>query len=179
MRVTAGKFRGRKLIDRPMEHLRPTADLVKQAVFNKLAFSISGGRVLDLFCGTGAIGIEAISRGAREVVFVDASPKSIKLTKDNLAVLNNPSEAKVICGDYKEVLKNLKGGFDIIFLDPPYKSGIYEDCVREIFSLALLKNDGIIVCEHNKEDSFDFSPFEVVDGKIYGIKKITYLKNLE
>lgn len=177
MRITAGKFKGRKLIDRPMEHIRPTADMVKQAIFNKLAFVVGGARVLDLFCGTGAIGIEAISRGAGEVVMADGSAKSIALTKDNLKLLSFPKEGVVIQGDYKKVLKSLKGKFDIIFLDPPYKSGVYEECLSQIKNLDLLADEGVIVCEHNKEDQFDFSQFEVESQKIYGIKSITYLVN--
>lgn len=177
MRITAGKYKGRKLIDRPMEHIRPTADMVKQAIFNKLAFVMGGARVLDLFCGTGAIGIEAISRGAREVVMADASHKSIMLAKDNLSLISSPKEGRIVEGDYKKVLAGLKGKFDIIFLDPPYKSGIYEDCLKEIKNLDLLAEDGIIVCEHNKEDNFDFSMFEIESEKTYGIKMITYLVN--
>lgn len=177
MRITAGKFRGRKLIDRPMEHIRPTADMVKQAIFNKLAFVIGGARVLDLFCGTGAIGIEAISRGARGVVMADANHKSVLLTKDNLSLLSNPKEGRVIEGDYKKVLAELQGKFDIIFLDPPYKSGIYEDCLEKIKNLDLLAEDGVIVCEHNREDEFDFSSFEIESQKTYGIKMLTYLVN--
>ena len=84
MRVTAGKFKGRNLIDNKYEHIRPTADMVKQAIFNKLAFDLPNSRALDLFCGTGALGIEAISRGAREVVFIDKDPRSVALTKANL-----------------------------------------------------------------------------------------------
>ena len=178
MRITAGKFKGRKLIDRPFEHLRPTADMVKQAIFNKLAFVICGARVLDLFCGTGALGIEAVSRGASRVVMSDLNPKSISLTKDNLKNLANPKECEVLQGDYKDVLKKLAGKqFDIIILDPPYKSGIYEDCVRRIFDFNLLAPEGIIVCEHNREDKFDFLPFSVESEKFYGIKAVTYLVN--
>ncbi len=81
MRVTTGKYRGRKLIENKYDHIRPTADVVKQAVFNKLAFVVLDSRVLDLFCGTGALGIEAISRGASEVVFADKDPRSVALTK--------------------------------------------------------------------------------------------------
>lgn len=174
MRVTAGRFKGRKLIDRPFEHIRPTADMVKQAVFNKIHFSLPDARVLDLFCGTGALGIEALSRGAREVVFVDADPRSVKLTKDNLASLG-AQETVLLC-DYKKAIEKLEGQFDIILLDPPYKGGLYEDCIKKIFEKHLLSDDGMIVCEQCKTDKFDFSPFEIIDEKTYGIKQVTYLK---
>ena len=176
MRVTAGKYKGRKLIDRPFEHIRPTADMVKQAVFNKLAFDISGAKVLDLFCGTGALGIEALSRGAEKVVMADLNPKSVALTKDNLKLLSNPSNAQVVLGDYKKVLDKLQTEkFDIIILDPPYKSGVYEDCLKRINEFDMLADEGIIVCEHNKDDKFDYSLFNVESEKVYGIKGVTYL----
>lgn len=176
MRITAGKYKGRKLIDRPYEHIRPTADVVKQAIFNKLAFVVSGASVLDLFCGTGALGIEALSRGAKKVILSDCNPKSVMLAKDNLKMLSSPSEGRVLQGDYRKILKMLKGDmFDIIILDPPYKSGVIDDCLKDIFALKLLAPDGVIVFEHDKSDKFDFSLFEVESEKIYGIKAVTYL----
>ena len=177
MRVTTGKYRGRKLIENKYDHIRPTADVVKQAVFNKLAFVVLDSRVLDLFCGTGALGIEAISRGASEVVFADKDPRSVALTKSNLKNLGVVEKHRVITGDYKNVIKMLSGqNFDIIILDPPYQSGVYEDAIQKIYDSKLLSDDGIIVCEHNQKDEFNFVPFEVVDEKVYGIKKISYLK---
>lgn len=175
MRITAGKFRGRVLIENKYEHIRPTADVVKQAIFNKLAFVVPNSRVLDLFCGTGALGIEALSRGASEVIFADKDFRSINLTKENLKSLN--IDAKVIKLSYDKAIVSLKDKqFDIIILDPPYKSGVYEDCIKKIAENNLLSNNGIIVCEHDKKDEFDFSPFKIVDEKRYGIKMVTYLQ---
>ena len=177
MRVTTGKYRGRKLIENKYEHIRPTADVVKQAVFNKLAFVVPGSEILDLFCGTGALGIEGLSRGAESVVFADKDPRSIALTKRNLDLLGIKENYKIITGDYKNVIKMLSSKkFDVIILDPPYQSGVYEDAIQKIFENKLLKDDGVIVCEHNQKDSYDFSPFCVDCEKTYGIKKITYLK---
>lgn len=178
MRVTAGRFKGRTLIDRPLEHIRPTADMVKQAIFNKLQFELPQAKVLDLFCGTGALGIEALSRGAKEVVFADLDARSTKLTKNNLSKLGNPPEARVLNGDYAATIEKLAGQkFDIIILDPPYKSGVYEDCLKRLFDKKLLADDGVIVCEQEKTIDIDFSLFDLVDQKIYGIKKVSYLKN--
>lgn len=175
MRVTAGKYRGRVLIDNKFEHIRPTADVVKQAIFNKLSFKVPNARVLDLFCGTGALGIEAISRGAREVIFADKDARSVNLTKQNLKNLG--VEVKVIKLSYEKTIEFLKDKkFDIIILDPPYKSGVYEDCVKLIAEKGILADDGVIVCEHDKKDEFDFSPFKIVDEKRYGIKMVTYLE---
>ena len=175
MRVTAGKFKGRVLIENKFAHIRPTADIVKQAIFNKLNFILPNSKVLDLFCGTGALGIEAISRGAREVVFADKDVRSIGLTKQNLSKLN--IEGRVYKASYEKMIEKLAGeNFDVILLDPPYASGVYEDCLKRIYENNLLADGGIIVCEHNKKDEFDYSPFEVVDEKRYGIKMVTYLQ---
>lgn len=174
MRVTAGKFKGRNLIDNKFEHIRPTADMVKQAVFNKLQFCLNGARVLDLCAGTGALGIEALSRGAKEVVFVDKDARSCTLIKQNLAKLG--VEAKVVkigAIEACEILKDQK--FDIILFDPPYKSELYEKVVDKLAETRILADEGVLVVEQAKEDKYNWnSAFEIQDEKIYGIKKITY-----
>lgn len=176
MKIVAGKYKGKKLIDRPLEHIRPTADMVKQSIFNKLQFKLIDAKVLDLFCGTGALGIEALSRGAASVVFSDLDKRSVKLTQDNLSSIGNPSNAKVFCGDFKEIIAKLKGEeFDIIILDPPYKSGIYQQCLQLIEQNSLLAEEGIIVCEQEKSNEIDYLPFSVADERTYGIKKVAYL----
>lgn len=174
MRIVAGKFKGKQLKDNPYRHIRPTTDKVKQALFTKLQFEILGARVLDLFCGTGALGIEAISRGASEVVFVDVNDRSVRLTKENLASLK--SDAKVIKGDANVVLGFLDGEFDLILLDPPYQSGLYEKMLTKIGERGLLSEDGTIVCEHSREDDYCWEPFEVYDEKDYGTITLTYLR---
>lgn len=176
MRVTTGKYKGKRLIDNTFEHIRPTADIVKQSIFNKLSLEVEGAKVLDLFCGTGALGIEAISRGAEEVVFADKDARSLSLTKQNIQNLKIEEKYKVLRGDYKSTLKMLAGQkFDIIILDPPYKSGVYEDVIKLLFEGDYLEKEGVIVCEHDKKDKFDFSLFETIDEKVYGIKMVTYL----
>lgn len=174
MRITAGKFKGRVLNKVPYSHIRPTADVVKQAMFNKLAFVLPGARVLDLFCGSGALGIEAISRGAGEVIFVDKDSRSVALTKDNLKNLG--ITASVLRAPFESALKTLTGKFDIIILDPPYKSNDYTSALMLIEEYGLLAEDGIIVCEHDKHDKLDPLDYQVVDEKIYGLKCLTYLK---
>ncbi len=175
MRVTAGKFKGRNLQKNVYEHIRPTADVVKQAIFNKLAFEIAGANVLDLFCGTGALGIEAISRGAAKVVFVDKDSRSANLTKTNLK--NFSIEAKVIRSSFDNAIKLLKGEeFDIIILDPPYKANLYNKALELILENEILSKIGVIVCEHSKDEEIDFSKFESVERKDYGSKCVTYLR---
>lgn len=174
MRVDAGKFKGRRLLENKYEHIRPTTDKVKQALFVKLQFFIPEKRVLDLFCGTGAMGIEAISRGASEVVFVDKDIRSVEMTKQNLKNLGLTN--KVNKCDACVFLEKCTQKFDLIFLDPPYKSGLYEKVLKIIFDKNILEDEGIVVCEHAKEDMFDFSPFVVDCEKKYGNIVLTYLK---
>lgn len=174
MIISSGKFRGRKLVDNHFDHIRPTADIVKQAMFNKLSFEVQDAKVLDLFCGTGALGIEAISRGAKEVVFADKDTRSLSQTKLNLKNLE-VNDARVLKGDFKDVLKKLRGEkFDIVLLDPPYMSGAYEDALALIKENELLSLNGIIVCEHDKGVEIDSQGFNQIDQKRYGTKMVTY-----
>ena len=173
MRVDAGLFKGRRLLENKYEHIRPTTDKVKQALFVKLQFFVPEKRVLDLFCGTGAMGIEAISRGAEKVVFVDKDARSIDMTKQNLKNLG--IKAQVIKCDSLLFLEKCEEPFDLIILDPPYKSGLYEKVLQKIYEGKLLSEEGIIVCEHAQEDNFDYGDFKVFDEKRYGNIKLTYL----
>ncbi len=173
MKIDSGKFKGRRLIENKFEHIRPTTDKVRQALFVKLQFFLPGKRVLDLFCGTGAMGIEALSRGAEEVVFVDKDFRSVQMTNENLK--NMKLTQKAIKMDALAFLERNKKQFDLIILDPPYKSGLYEKVLQKIFENNTLADDGIIVCEHAKEDNFDFSLFETFDEKRYGNIMLSYL----
>lgn len=171
MRVDSGIFKGRRLLENKFEHIRPTTDKVRQALFTKLQFFLPNKRVLDLFCGTGALGIEALSRGASEVVFVDKDARSASMTRENLKNLG--VKAKVIRCDAVKFVESCEEKFDLIILDPPYKSGLYEKIVPKLF--PLLEEDGIIVCEHDKKDVFNYSPFVIYDEKRYGNTVLTYL----
>ena len=177
MRVDAGKYKGRRLIENKYDHIRPTTDKVRQALFVKLQFFVPEARVLDLFCGTGAMGIEALSRGASEVVFVDKDERSVQMTKANLKNLG--ITAKVNKCDACTFLEKAEGQFDLIVLDPPYKSGLYEKVLEKIYERDLLAEEGIIVCEHSTEDTFEYANFEVFDEKKYGNIMLTYLSNKE
>ncbi len=162
-------------MDNKFSHIRPTADIVKQSIFNKLGEFVQDAKVLDLFCGTGALGIEAISRGAKDVTFADKDPRSLALTKQNLKNLG--IDARTKRGDYKEVLKSLRGEqFDLILLDPPYMSGVYEDALALITEYDILAPDGIAVCEHEKTVPIEAKDYSILDQKRYGIKMVTYLK---
>lgn len=174
MKVNAGKFKGRNLVENKYDHIRPTTDKVRQALFTKLQFFIKDKDVLDLFCGTGALGIEALSRGAKSCIFVDKDFRSVQMTKENLK--NLKIDAKVVKCDAEKFLDVLKVSFDIILLDPPYKSGLYEKILKKIYEQKILNEGGIIVCEHATNDTFDYSPFSVYDEKKYGNITLTYLE---
>lgn len=174
MRVIAGKYKGKQLLSPKTNNVRPTGDKVKQAIFTKLQFFVDGARVLDLFCGSGALGIEALSRNAKEVVFVDKSIDSIKLTKKNLSLINQ--NCKVINADFKIALERFKEQFDLILIDPPYASGVYETCLELIYKYNLLSHNGIIVCERDKTNIISCDKFKLFDTKDYGTVSVDYFE---
>ncbi len=148
MRVITGSARGRRLKTPDNYDIRPTTDNVKEAVFNILQFDLEGRRVLDLFAGTGQLGIEALSRGAAEAVFVDESRESVRIVKENLRTCG--FSAPVF---QQNALDFLRGGekFDIIFVDPPYDAGLYEPVLKSIRAVDKLSDGGIIICEARRE----------------------------
>lgn len=174
LKIDSGKFKGRRLIENKYDHIRPTTDKVRQALFTKLQFFLPQAKVLDLFCGTGAMGLEAFSRGAAEVDFVDKDFRSVQMTKTNLKNLG--VDFKVVKCDALVYLEKCEKKYDLIILDPPYKSGLYEKVLDKIYEKGLLAEDGVIVCEHAKEDMFDYGNFAVFDEKKYGNIVLTYLE---
>ncbi len=132
--------------------------------------------MLDLFCGTGAMSIEALSRGAKSVTMVDKDFRSVEMARQNLK--NIGIEQKVIKCDALLFLEKCDASFDLIILDPPYKSGLYESVLEKIFEKNLLKDDGIIVCEHAKEDEIVCDKFEIFDEKRYGNIMLTYFQKI-
>ena len=155
LRVIAGTAKGHKLKTIKGLTTRPTSDKVKGAVFNILAALIPGANVLDIYAGTGSLGIEALSRGADSAVFVDKSSECFHTIKENLAHTKLESKATVIAGDVFVALnkfsKNNKK-FDIIFLDPPYGKGLVEKTLKNIAENDIIMQEGIIVAEHDVED---------------------------
>ncbi len=148
MRVITGSARGRRLKTPEGQDIRPTTDNVKESVFNILQFDIEGRRVLDLFAGTGQLGIECLSRGAREAVFIDADRDAVKIIKENLKTCG--FSAPVLQQDALSYLNN-GGKFDLIFVDPPYDAGLYEPVLEKINSVDILLDGGIILCESRRE----------------------------
>lgn len=188
MRVIAGKYKGRKLNTPEDYEIRPTSDKAKEALFSILTNEIYGARVLDLFAGTGSLGIEALSRGAEYCVFADASRKSLSLVKENLQHCKVEEKTKVMAGDYKKVLKNLgdkmsdglEEPFDIILLDPPYNKGMLDDAFRLIAEGGLLAEGGTIVAEHRKEEILadDIHGFSKFKERRYGVVMLSIYNNI-
>lgn len=175
MRIIAGKHKGRILSSFEAENIRPTSDRVKEAIFSKIQFVLSGSVVLDLFGGTGNFGLEALSRGAGKVYICDNNDKSINLiNKNNLAL---GESAIIIKNDFKKILKNFCGTkFDIIFLDPPYATNYGEQSLAAILENGLLSKNGFVIFEHNKGKNFDFLGYEIFDQKTYGTMQVSFLR---
>lgn len=174
MRVISGKYKGKILKSPTSDNIRPTGDKVKQGLFTKLQFFVQDKVVLDLFCGSGGLGIEALSRGAKKVYFVDKDKRSIALTKQNLTGLDG--DYKVMNATYAQALNTITEQADLILIDPPYASGVYADVLNIIFEKNLLSKEGIIVCEHPNELKFD-SPFMMFDQKRYGTVTLSFMSN--
>ena len=174
MRVITGKARGVALKTPEGLQTRPTADRVKEALFSILHFDIPGARVLDLFGGTGQLGIEALSRGAKSAVFVDASDAACRLIKENLRRAKMEGEGQVIRADFLEYLSRCRESFDIILLDPPYAEVFLENALNKISEIDILKSGGIIVAERPVEKAFPVEISGFTRSKDYKYGK-TYL----
>ena len=147
VRVITGKARGISLKTPVGMATRPTADRVKEALFSIIQYDVPGTKVLDLFAGTGQLGIEALSRGAARSVFVDERADACVLVKENLNKTRLESDAQVIRSDYAAYLRTCKEKFDLIFLDPPYAEVFLENSLKMITEIDILQSNGIIVTE--------------------------------
>ena len=155
MRIIAGQYKGRRLRPVPGNAVRSTADRVRESLFNILAAEIPGTEVLDLFCGAGLLGIEALSRGAAHATFVDVSRRSVQRTRDNLTEIRAGDTGDVIHSDAFAALRTFtrKGStFDLIFADPPYGEGLAQKTARAIADAEACASEGILVIEHHKKD---------------------------
>lgn len=175
MRIVAGKYRGRKLTPPSDDSVRPTTDRIKETVFNILQWDVEGARVLDLFAGSGALGIECLSRGAAEVVFADKSPASVALIRQNLKGIEG--SYRVLTADFMGVLRSADGRFDLIFIDPPYKSGLGELAVDAAFDLGRVAEGGTVVYEHSSELPFKCAREDVkVRTKVMGSVTVEFIR---
>ena len=169
MRVITGKCRGRKLLEPVGKDVRPTTDQVKEALFNIIQFDVEGRKVLDLFAGTGQLGIEALSRGAAECVFVDSSRDSIRLVQENLRRCG--LTARVIQCDSLGFLRSGEK-FDLVFIDPPYGSGLDAQAMEAVKAFDILSKGGIMICESRPETLLPEFPAEYGSSRVYRYGKI-------
>ena len=179
MRITAGKFKNKQVKTIDSDLIRPTLSKIRESIFNVLQDKICEATFLDLFAGSGIMGIEAASRGANEIIFIEKNPKHYKLLKENLKSfdVNN----KTFLADSTNIIEKFdENKFDIIFSDPPYKTDLNNKVLEIIANKKLLKNDGIIILESNKTEDFteiiNKCNFEVIKEKLYGDTKLIYLK---
>ena len=168
MRVISGRLRGKRLEMLKVDAVRPTTDKVKESIFNVIQFDVMGASFLDLFAGSGQIGIEALSRGTQKVTFVDESKRAIDVVRRNLASTKLLERAEVVQNEAISFLRQTRERFDIAFLDPPYKTGILQkalDLVADVMS-----ERGIIICEHSAEEILptNIKKFSVSKSYKYG-----------
>lgn len=174
MRIVGGKYRGRVLCSFKGEEIRPTADKVRESLFNILNIEIVGSRFLDLFCGTGAVGIEALSRGAGFVALNDLSRESLSVAQKNLDLIGKPINVKIYNLNALTLLEKAAEPFDIIFIDPPYKGGFNESAVEKCQSV--LAPFGTVVLESEFTEKDEIGVFRKFKEKKYGRTYLTFYK---
>lgn len=178
MRIISGKYKGRNISGYNIDGTRPTMDRVKESVVGSIQTRIKNSICLDLFAGSGSVGLELISNGAKECYLVDNNKKVIDTISYNIDQLCIEEPCHLCLCDYKEALKKFKLEnikFDIIFLDPPYKSEYLNACLKLIYECELLNNNGIIVCEF-EDEKFECK-YNLVKEKKYGSKQIRIYEN--
>jgi 16S rRNA (guanine(966)-N(2))-methyltransferase RsmD len=178
MKVISGTLKGRNIIGFDTPGTRPTMDRVKESLFGMIQDYIKGSTVLDLFSGSGNLGIEAISNGAKYCYFIDHSVDAIKVIKENTHNFNIMDKCNIILSDWKKALNSFKGmKFDIIFVDPPYEYDVYEKVMNKVNELELLNKNGLIILEHANlklKDTYD--NLSLYKSKKYGNKTVNVYK---
>ena len=183
MRIISGTMRGTKLFTLEGENTRPTLDRVKEALFSKINEKLFSATVLDLFSGSGSLGLEALSRGAQKVIMCDSSRDAIKIIKQNIEKTRTTDKITLLNCDFKKAISEIKKTnniqFDIVFLDPPYDSNFATQSVNIIMQNKLLKDDGIIIIETDDKDkiinNLDYDNINIYDVKKYGRAYLFFL----
>lgn len=178
MRVISGKYKGRNIKGFDIIGTRPTMDRVKESLFASINSNLKNSVILDLFAGSGNLGIEALSNGSTKAYFIDNNKTAIKTIKENVKNIKITEDIFIYNMDYLEALKYFKNNnikFDIIFLDPPYKDKILSNILDIIYNYDLLNKDGILVLEYDN-DKIDYNNYELIKNKKYGNKYVMILK---
>ena len=180
LRIIAGELKGRKLRSVHGTKTRPTADRTREAIFNIIAFQVQGSAVLDLFAGTGAFGIEALSRGAESVVFVDNDSDSISVLRENTTRISPEHRTKIIQWDLTRNLNCLRSSrpvFNLVFLDPPYNKNFIEPTLLNLHTSHSVERNALIVVEHSSREPVPKGrlPFEIADQRRYGKTLVSFL----
>lgn len=198
MRIIGGEFKGRKLASLKGIQIRPTADRVKESIFNILSFHPRQANVLDLFAGTGAMGLEAISRGARGAIFIDFSINALDMVKKNIKSLRMENQTKAIKWDISKNLKCIRGmvpfppsvpsdlkkedkgshRFNLVFIDPPYNRMLVQTALHHLYASGSLRKDAMVVVEHSQSEPIPDDPlvYKVEDQRKYGETWVSFLK---
>ena len=182
MRIITGRARGIQLVTLEGDMTRPTSERAKMAIFSSLQFELEGRRVLDLFAGSGQMGLEAVSRGAAHAVLVDQSKDAVNVIRKNAEKTRLEEDCTIVCSDFSEFLRQRRGreGFDLIFIDPPYGMHACRAAVEALLDNRLLKPHGIVVLESGEPDPLGVdSPlaakFEVIKTARYGVAYVNIL----
>ncbi len=175
MQITGGYLKSRKIISPKSENVRPTLSKTRESVFNILMniINFEDSSFLDVFAGSGIMGIEAASRGFNDVFFVEKDKKTYFLLKENLKNLG--LNLKIYYGDSNRVLKTLDKKFDVIYADPPYKANLYNSIITVIKEKEILNTGGILILEHPEDELINTDGFKLIKQKKYADKIITYL----
>ena len=181
MRIISGKYRGKEVFGYQLEGTRPTQGRIKESLFAMIQNEVGEAKVLDLFAGTGNLGLEALSNGARHCTFVDNNQKAVQTIKKNIHNLNIPTDQhKVILSDYQAFLNQDKESYDVIFLDPPYRYTVLSELLNDLVTKEKITSGGIVVCEYEQGNLIESvqNLVQTKDRK-YGYKRITIYKREE
>lgn len=183
MRIVAGKYGGRKLVAPKGRGVRPTLEKVREAIFDTLGPRLEGAVVLDLFAGSGAMGFEALSRGAARVVFVEAEPRPIDAIRENAASFGVDRDSmNILFMTALNAIRRLSAGperFDVVFVDPPYESGLYEETMLELQMSGIVVSGGTVAVEHARRFNVDpvYGPLLMKKDRRYGDTCVAYYIN--
>lgn len=175
MRIISGKFKGHRLVAFKAEHIRPTTDRVKESLFNKWSPYIEGSKVLDLFCGTGSLGLEALSRGADFVEFVDSNEKSLRILRENVKKLKIENGIHITKRDALQFMKSSDQVFDLILIDPPFTKMMADQVLSALSESSILKEGGLVAIESGTKEHIkeDYGTLKLYDRKEFGDKTLS------